>query len=90
VKVSASAEERCSRREAMAVVGGAGLAGLLFLLPAGSAEAISGLPRSKPESRKKIREEIDKVREEAVKLTEGVKKNVQGGVKEVSNKVANK
>ncbi|KAG0613498.1 hypothetical protein M758_6G107800 [Ceratodon purpureus] len=86
LKVSASSEERCSRRDAMAVVGGAGLAGLLFLLPAGSAEAA----RAKPETRRKIREELDKIKEEAVKLTEEGKKSVQGAAKAVSDKVANK
>ena len=86
LEVSASSEERCSRREVMAVVGGAGLAGLLFLLPVGSAEAA----RAKPETRKKIREGLEKIKEEAVKITEDAKKSVRGAVKEVGGKLANK
>lgn len=88
MKVTASAEERCSRREAMTVAGGAGLAGLgLLLLPVGSAEAAQ---RGKPGVRRRIREELEKLKEEAVKSTEEVKQSVQGAAKEVVDKVANK
>lgn len=61
----------------MTVAGAAGLAGLLLLVPVGSAEARN----TKPEARKKIREELDKLKEAAEKTPEVIKKNVAKVVK---------
>lgn len=72
VRASSSSPVHISRREAMTVAGGAGLAGLLLLVPVGSAEARN----TKPETRKKIREEIEKLKEAAVKAPEVIKQSV--------------
>lgn len=73
LKVRASlSEEHISRREAMTVAAAGGLAGLLLLVPVGSAEART----TKPETRKKIREEIEKIKEAAAKAPEAIKAEV--------------